>query len=175
MTAIQVIYIYVGEIVHEAYPSLDKFLPILIHGEGVIAIFMTMRFIEYIGHKTILQVGTLGCSICLFIISLSFFSKQSDQDHLQKHEIANFLIVLALFGFRAVFSFTIAPIHPTYLAEIVEPKHVANGSLLMFVFAGFISFIFPIMVEYFKGPAVPFLIFASYSLASFFVNSWLLI
>lgn len=83
--------------------------------------------------------------------------------------------MFALFGFRAVFSFTIAPIHPTYLAEIVEPKHVAYSSLLMFLFAGIISFIFPIMVEWFGGPAVPFLVFALYSLFSFMLNTWLLI
>lgn len=81
MTAIQVIYIYVGEIIHEAYPSMAKSLPVLIHGEGVIAIFLTITFIEYIGHKTILQIGTLGCSICLFLISFSFFSKQNDTNH----------------------------------------------------------------------------------------------
>jgi hypothetical protein len=43
------------------------------------------------------------------------------------------------------------------------------------MFAGLISFIFPLMVEYFDGPATPFLIFAIYSLFSFGVNIWLLI
>jgi hypothetical protein len=171
MTAIQVVYIYVGEIVGKVYPSLEHFLPIFIHGEGIAAIFLTIYSTKFLGRKTILQIGTLGCSACLFSISLSFF-------YLRSHEgnaLASFLIVFSLFAFRAVFSFTFAPIHPVYLAEVVEPKHVANGSLLMFVFAGIISFLFPILNEYLGGPAPVFLLFAIYTLLAFFVNTILLI
>ena len=74
MTAIQVIYIYVGEIVGKVYPSLDQFLPILIHAEGIIAIFLTIHFTEYIGRKTILQFGTVGSFLCLTLISFCFFN-----------------------------------------------------------------------------------------------------
>lgn len=77
MTAIQVIYIYVREVVHKVYPFLDTFLPVVIHGEGIIAIFLTMHFIKKIGRKTILQIGTIGCSVCLLAISICFFLKKS--------------------------------------------------------------------------------------------------
>jgi len=76
MTAIQVVYIFVGEIVYKVYPNMGKILPVLIHGEGIIAIFMTMQVTKILGRKTILQIGTLGCSIFLFLISFSFYSKQ---------------------------------------------------------------------------------------------------
>ena len=116
MTAIQVIYIYVGEIVYQVYPSLDKFLPILIHGEGIFAIYLTIYVTGFIGRKAILQFGTIGCAVCLLVISACFYSKERDTNHAKDHGFANFLIVFALFAFRAVFSFTFAPIHPTYLA-----------------------------------------------------------
>jgi len=173
MTAIQVIYIYVGQIVYKVYPSMASFLPILIHGEGIIAIFFTIYIINFLGRKTILQLGTMGICACLFILSFSFYAIKDSPEG--GDGVASFLIVLALFGLRAFFSFSFAPIHPMYLAEVVEPKHVAIGSLLMFVFQGTISFAFPVLEHYFNGPAPVFLMFALYTLAAFFANNYILV
>ena len=52
---------------------------------------------------------------------------------------------------------------------------MANGSLLMFVFASLISFAFPLMVEWLGGSYPVFLVFGVYSFLSFFVNEWLLV
>jgi hypothetical protein len=77
MTAIQVVYIYVGEIVLQVYPSLYMFIPVLVHSQGVLAIFLSMQFTKTYGRKDILQFGCLGCAISLFVISGCFFAKGS--------------------------------------------------------------------------------------------------
>ena len=173
MTAITVIYIYVREVVQEVYPTLQTFLPVIIHGEGIVAIFMTMHYIKTIGRKTILQIGTLGCAICLFTISGGFLVKGGYTG--SPTPISDAVVVLGVFGLRAVFSFTFAPVHPLYLAEIVEPYHLANGCMLMFIFAGLTAFFFPLLDEWLGGPAWVFMIFGGYTLFSFFVNHYVMI
>jgi hypothetical protein len=85
------------------------------------------------------------------------------------------IIIIGLLSMRALFSLTIGPIVWIYLPEIVEGHIVSIATMVNGFTAAFLSFIFPIFVRMFGGPAFIFGVIALLILIGYGLNEHLLV
>lgn len=113
-------------------------------GIGVINVLFTllaMNFIDFIGRKTIMIIGSFGLIVTLSLVSISFFMSQFN----------TWLIPLYLFIYTGFFAFSQGAVLWVFISEIF-PNHVRAkgqtlGSTTHWVMAALIALLFPYLVE----------------------------
>ena len=105
--------------------------------------------------------------IALAVISLSFFVQSCSSE---PGPAWNIIIVTGLFTCRGLFSLSIGPIAWLYLPEIVEARITGIATMLNWLAAACVTFIYPILVELVGSPWLMFLIFTVNVTAGYLLN-----
>ncbi|OOG16297.1 MFS transporter [Sphingobacterium sp. CZ-UAM] len=125
-------------------------------GIGVINFIFTLvaiNFIDKIGRKKLMLVGSIGLIVSLALVSQAFYTGQT----------TGFAITIYLMSFIAFFAFSQGAVIWVFISEIfpndVRAKGQTFGSLTHWVMAAIITFCFPALTEMVGGGGT-FLIFA---------------
>ena len=113
-------------------------------GLGVINFIFTllaMNFIDRVGRKTLMMIGSLGLILTLGLVSYSFYAQN----------FSGFLVPLFLFTYIAFFAFSQGAVIWVFISEIfpnqVRAKGQTLGSTTHWVMAAAIAFSFPYLAE----------------------------
>ncbi len=118
---------------------------------------LAINFIDRIGRRTLMLVGSVGLIVSLALVSFSFFSGHTE----------GLTITLYLMVYIAFFAFSQGAVIWVFISEIfpneVRAKGQTIGSLTHWVMAAIITFCFPALTELLGG-GYTFLIFAGFML-----------
>lgn len=113
-------------------------------GIGIINVLFTllaMNFIDFIGRKTIMIIGSFGLIVTLGLVSISFFMSQFN----------TWLIPLSLFIYTGFFAFSQGAVLWVFISEIfpnhIRAKGITLGSTTHWVMAAVIALFFPYLIE----------------------------
>ncbi len=126
---------------------------------NLIAVILAMFFIDRIGRRPLLLIGSIGTAVCLAGVALGF----------QRHGHQSSLLWL-LIGFIGFFSFSQGAVIWVYISEIfptqVRAKGQSIGSFSHWIMNAVISAAFPIVAA--SWGALPFWFFAAMMVLQFF-------
>ena len=124
-------------------------------GIGLVNFLFTLlaiRFIDKIGRRTLMFIGSIGLIISLSVVSRAFFI----------HDFANYTVIIGLLMFIAFFAFSQGAVIWVFISEIfpnqVRAKGQTLGSVTHWIMAAIIAFSFPVLAEKFGG-GITFLFF----------------
>jgi len=133
---------------------------VIIGGTNLVFTMIAMSIIDRVGRKTLLLIGSVGCSVCLAGVAYLFFA--------QTHQG---LLVWLLVGFIAFFSFSQGAVIWVYISEVfptpVRAKGQSLGTFTHWLLNAAISWSFPIVAATSRG--VPFIFFAAMMALQFVV------
>ncbi len=125
-------------------------------GIGLVNFLFTLlaiQFIDRIGRKTLMLIGSVGLILSLGIVSWTFFV----------HDFTGYTVLVSLLMFIAFFAFSQGAVIWVFIAEIfpnqVRAKGQTLGSVTHWIMAAIIAFIFPVLAERLGG-GITFLFFA---------------
>ncbi len=125
-------------------------------GIGLVNFMFTLiaiNFIDKVGRRKLMLIGSIGLIVALSLVSYAFFSGNTE----------GFAVTLYLMLFIAFFAFSQGAVIWVFISEIfpneVRAKGQTLGSLTHWVMAAIITFSFPALTE-FLGGGYTFLIFA---------------
>ncbi|WP_333865521.1 sugar porter family MFS transporter [Sphingobacterium sp.] len=125
-------------------------------GIGVVNFIFTLlaiNFIDKVGRRKLMLVGSIGLIVSLALVSHAFYTNQT----------TGFAITIYLMSFIAFFAFSQGAVIWVFISEIfpndVRAKGQTFGSLTHWVMAAIITFCFPALTEILGGGGT-FLIFA---------------
>jgi len=125
---------------------------------------LAMAFIDRIGRKFLLLLGSVGMTIFLGIFSYIFF-----------YDIGGFMPLLFMIAFVACFAFSQGAVVWVLFAEMfpnnIRSRGVAIGSFSHWVFYALLLFLFPVIQKSFtdnSGIGYVFAVFAVFTFVSFF-------
>lgn len=125
-------------------------------GIGLVNFIFTLlaiNFIDKIGRKTLMLIGSFGLVISLSMVSRAFFTE----------DFANYTIVICLLVFIAFFAFSQGAVIWVFISEIfpnqVRAKGQTLGSVTHWIMAASIAFAFPVLAENLGG-GITFAFFA---------------
>lgn len=132
----------------------SMFQPVMIGIMNGIFTIMGMIFIDRVGRKKLLIVGSVGMAVCLGLISRVMYF----QDFTGYGVLVYLLIYIVFFAFStgAVIWVLISEVFPTS----VRGKGQALGSFTHWFFAALITFLFPVFSSTAKGSAFSFAFFS---------------
>ena len=124
-------------------------------GIGLVNFLFTLlaiRFIDRIGRRTLMLIGSAGLIISLGIVARAFFVE----------DFGSYTVIVGLLLFIAFFAFSQGAVIWVFIAEIfpnsVRAKGQTLGSVTHWIMAAIIAFIFPILAES-VGGGITFLFF----------------
>lgn len=124
-------------------------------GIGLVNFLFTLlaiRFIDKIGRRTLMLIGSAGLIISLGIVSRAFFVQ----------DFTGFSVIVGLLMFIAFFAFSQGAVIWVFISEIfpneVRAKGQTLGSVTHWIMAAAIAFIFPVLAESLGG-GITFLFF----------------
>jgi len=121
---------------------------------------IAMSIIDRVGRKTLLLIGSVGCTICLAGVAAVFLSASHEN-----------LLVWLLVGFIAFFSFSQGAVIWVFISEVfptrVRAKGQSLGSFTHWFMNAIISWTFPVVASYSRG--APFIFFSVMMALQFFV------
>jgi sugar porter (SP) family MFS transporter len=133
---------------------------VLIGFTNLIAVIIAMTVIDRVGRKTLLLIGSVGCTICLAGVAFVFLSASHEN-----------LLVWLLVGFIAFFSFSQGAVIWVFISEVfptrVRAKGQSLGSFTHWFMNAIISWTFPIVASHSRG--APFIFFSVMMAVQFFV------
>ena len=133
---------------------------VMIGFANLIFTMIAMTIIDRVGRRTLLLIGSVGCTIALAGAATIFLS--------DKHES---LLVWCLVLFIASFAFSQGAVIWVYISEVfpnrVRGKGQSLGSFTHWIMNATISFLFPILAA--KSRGLPFVFFAAMMALQFFV------
>jgi sugar porter (SP) family MFS transporter len=125
-------------------------------GIGLVNFIFTLlaiNFIDKVGRKTLMFIGSFGLILSLALVSRAFFAEDFD----------SYTIIICLLCFIAFFAFSQGAVIWVFIAEIfpnqVRAKGQTLGSVTHWIMAAAITFIFPALSEKLGG-GISFLFFA---------------
>lgn len=135
---------------------------VMIGFTNLIFTVLAMSIIDRVGRRTLLLIGSVGCSVCLAGVAAIFLSGT--------HET---LLVWFLIGFIASFAFSQGAVIWVFISEIFPTRVRAHGQSLgtftHWFMNGLISLSFPVIANYSRG--APFVFFALMMAVQFVVVS----
>jgi len=127
-------------------------------GIGLVNFIFTLvaiNFIDKVGRRKLMLVGSLGLILSLSLVSHAFFSGHTE----------GLMVTIYLMLYIAFFAFSQGAVIWVFISEIfpnnVRAKGQTLGSLTHWVMAAIITFCFPVLTEWLGG-GYTFLIFASF-------------
>jgi SP family arabinose:H+ symporter-like MFS transporter len=124
---------------------------VMIGFTNLIFTMLAMSIIDRVGRRTLLLIGSVGCSVCLACVAAIFYSGTHES-----------LLVWLLIGFIASFAFSQGAVIWVFISEIFPTRVRASGQSLgtfthWFV-NGLISWSFPVIAS--KSRGAPFVFFS---------------
>lgn len=114
---------------------------------------LAIQFIDKIGRKTLMLIGSVGLILSLGMVSWAFFV----------HDFTGYTVMISLLMFIAFFAFSQGAVIWVFIAEIfpnqIRAKGQTLGSVTHWIMAAIIAFIFPVLAEKLGG-GITFLFFA---------------
>jgi SP family arabinose:H+ symporter-like MFS transporter len=133
---------------------------VLIGFTNLVACTFAISIIDKAGRKTLLLIGSVGCSVCLAGVAAIFLSSSYEN-----------LLVWCLVGFIAFFSFSQGSVIWVYISEVfpnrVRAKGQSLGSFTHWFMNAIVSWTFPIIASNSRG--APFIFFSVMMALQFFV------
>jgi sugar porter (SP) family MFS transporter len=133
---------------------------VLIGFTNLIFTMAAMTIIDRVGRRTLLLIGSVGCTIALSGAAYIFLSGAHEK-----------LLVWCLVLFIASFAFSQGAVIWVYISEVFPNRVRANGqslgSFTHWIMNALISFLFPILAD--KSRGLPFVFFATMMALQFFV------
>ncbi len=133
---------------------------VLIGFTNLVFCAIAMSVIDKFGRRTLMLIGSVGCSVSLAGVAAVFLSGSHEG-----------LLVWFLVGFIAFFSFSQGAVIWVYISEVfpnrVRAQGQSLGSFTHWFMNALISFTFPIMAA--KSRGAPFVFFAAMMALQFFV------
>ena len=133
---------------------------VLIGFANLAATMLAMSIIDKVGRKTLLLIGSVGCSICLAGVAAVFLTSSYES-----------LLVWLLVGFICFFAFSQGAVIWVFISEVfpnrVRAKGQSLGSFTHWIMNAMISLVFPRIAAINRG--APFVFFASMMAVQFFV------
>jgi MFS transporter, SP family, arabinose:H+ symporter len=127
---------------------------------NLVACMIAMTIIDRVGRKTLLLIGSIGCSLSLAGVAAVFLSNSHED-----------LLVWLLVGFIAFFSFSQGAVIWVFISEVFPNRVRANGqslgSFTHWIMNAGIAYAFPIIAS--KSRGAPFVFFAVMMALQFFV------
>jgi sugar porter (SP) family MFS transporter len=127
---------------------------------NLIFTMVAMSIIDRVGRKTLLLIGSVGCTVCLAGVAAIFFSGAHEG-----------LLVWLLVGFIASFGFSQGAVIWVFISEIfptqVRGTGQSLGTFTHWFVNGLISWSFPVIASYSRG--APFVFFAAMMALQFVV------
>jgi len=124
-------------------------------GIGLVNFLFTLlaiRFIDKIGRRTLMLIGSAGLIISLGIVSRAFFAQ----------DFTGFSVIVGLLMFIAFFAFSQGAVIWVFISEIfpneVRAKGQTLGSVTHWIMAAAVAFVFPVLAETLGG-GITFLFF----------------
>ncbi|HRH50656.1 MAG TPA: sugar porter family MFS transporter [Panacibacter sp.] len=124
-------------------------------GIGLVNFLFTLlaiRFIDKIGRRTLMLIGSAGLIISLGIVSRAFFVQ----------DFTGFSVIVGLLMFIAFFAFSQGAVIWVFISEIfpneVRAKGQTLGSVTHWIMAAAVAFVFPVLAESLGG-GITFLFF----------------
>ncbi len=115
------------------------------------ATMIAMSIIDRVGRKTLLLIGSVGCTLCLASVAAVFLTSTHEN-----------LLVWLLIGFIASFGFSQGAVIWVFISEVfpnrVRAKGQSLGSFTHWLMNGLISLVYPSIAAKSKG--APFVFFA---------------
>jgi len=125
-------------------------------GIGLVNFIFTLlaiNFIDRIGRKTLMFIGSFGLILSLSLVSKAFFTE----------DFSSYTVIVCLLCFIAFFAFSQGAVIWVFISEIfpnqVRAKGQTLGSVTHWIMAAIITFIFPALTEKLGG-GISFLFFA---------------
>ena len=165
-TGIAVVMIYSSDIFRAAgFGTESAILQTVIVGFTNLAFtILAMAFIDRIGRKFLLLLGSVGMTIFLGIFSYIFF-----------YDVGGFMPLIFMIAFVACFAFSQGAVVWVLFAEMfpnnIRSRGVAIGSFSHWVFYALLLFFFPVIQKSFtdnSGIGYVFGVFAVFTFVSFF-------
>lgn len=162
LSGINAILYYAGDIFRAAGFSKisGNFQSVLIGAMNLIATLVGMSFIDKLGRKTLLLIGSVGTGACLAGVAAIFYT--------QTHQN---LLVWLLVAYIAFFAVSQGAVIWVYIAEVfptkVRSKGQSLGSGSHWITNALIAAVFPIVAQ--RSGAAPFLLFAAMMVVQFLV------
>jgi sugar porter (SP) family MFS transporter len=133
---------------------------VLIGFTNLLFTMMAMTIIDRVGRRTLLLIGSVGCTIALAGAAFIFLSNAHES-----------LLVWCLVLFIASFAFSQGAVIWVYISEVFPNRVRGNGqslgSFTHWIMNAGISFLFPILAA--KSRGLPFVFFAAMMALQFFV------
>jgi MFS transporter, SP family, arabinose:H+ symporter len=124
---------------------------VLVGFANLIATMIAMSIIDRVGRKTLLLVGSIGCTLCLAGVAAVFLTSTHEN-----------LLVWLLIGFIASFGFSQGAVIWVFISEVfpnrVRAKGQSLGSFTHWFMNAIISLVYPSIAAKSKG--APFVFFA---------------
>ncbi len=124
-------------------------------GIGLVNFIFTLlaiKFIDKIGRRTLMFIGSFGLILSLGMVSRAFFVQ----------DFASYTVIVSLLLFIAFFAFSQGAVIWVFISEIfpnqVRAKGQTLGSVTHWIMAAIIAFSFPVLAERFGG-GITFLFF----------------
>jgi sugar porter (SP) family MFS transporter len=154
LSGVTVVLYYGPTILDQAGVQLGKALGglAIIGFVNVLFTVIALLYIDKLGRRPLLLVGTIGCVLCLFGLALVFRTQQDSA-----------LLFVTLFcGFMAFFAFSIGPIKWVVMSEIfptrIRGRAVALATVGVWVVDTVYNYLFPV-VQPLLGTSGAFLLF----------------
>jgi sugar porter (SP) family MFS transporter len=133
---------------------------VMIGFTNLLATMAAMSIIDRVGRKTLLLIGSVGCTFCLAGVAAVFLSESHEN-----------LLVWLLVGFIAFFSFSQGAVIWVFISEVfptrVRAKGQSLGSFTHWFMNAIISWTFPVVASHSRG--APFVFFSAMMALQFFV------
>jgi MFS transporter, SP family, arabinose:H+ symporter len=133
---------------------------VLIGFTNLIATMLAMSIIDRVGRKTLLLIGSVGCTFCLGGVATVFLSNSHEN-----------LLVWLLVGFIASFAFSQGAVIWVFISEVfpnrVRAKGQSLGSFTHWIMNAAISLLFPFVAA--KSRGAPFVFFSAMMALQFVV------
>ncbi|HZI68828.1 MAG TPA: sugar porter family MFS transporter, partial [Hanamia sp.] len=124
-------------------------------GIGLVNFIFTLvaiRFIDKVGRKKLMYIGSVGLIFSLGLVSYAFFA----------HDFASYTVLVGLLLFIAFFAFSQGAVIWVFISEIfpnqVRARGQTIGSVSHWTMAAIITFVFPVFAEQLGG-GITFLFF----------------
>jgi MFS family permease len=124
-------------------------------GIGLVNFIFTLvaiRFIDKVGRKKLMYIGSVGLIFSLGLVSYAFFA----------HDFASYTVLIGLLLFIAFFAFSQGAVIWVFISEIfpnqVRARGQTIGSVSHWTMAAIITFVFPVFAEQLGG-GITFLFF----------------
>lgn len=165
-TGIAVVMIYSSDIFRAAGFGTESAIwqTVIVGLTNLVFTILAMAFIDRVGRKIMLLIGSVGMSIFLGAFSYIFLFK-----------IGGFMPLVFMISFVACFAFSQGAVVWVLFAEMfpnnIRSRGVAIGSFSHWVFYALLLFLFPVIKKSFadnSGIGYIFAVFAGFTITSFF-------